>query len=75
MLSTRKLDASMIEDDVSFCLGYELRANQNDSTCFSGSGGDMAILPFATADPVFLLHHAFVDYLFLIWQASALDEA
>lgn len=37
-------------------------------------GGDMAILPFATADPVFLLHHAFVDYLFLIWQVHQHDS-
>ena len=35
----------------------------------AASGGDMAVLPFATADPVFLLHHSYVDYLFFLWQA------
>ncbi|EWC44400.1 hypothetical protein DRE_01226 [Drechslerella stenobrocha 248] len=34
-----------------------------------GNGGHMAVVPFASFDPVFWFHHCNIDRLFAIWQA------
>ncbi len=35
-----------------------------------GVGGDMAVLGTAPNDPVFYLHHCFVDYIYYRWQRN-----
>jgi len=35
-----------------------------------GVGGDMAVLGTAPNDPVFFMHHAFVDYIWYRWQRN-----
>lgn len=35
-----------------------------------GVGGDMAVLGTAPNDPVFYLHHAYVDYMYYRWQRN-----
>lgn len=35
-----------------------------------GVGGDMAILGTAPNDPIFFMHHAFVDYIWYRWQRN-----
>jgi tyrosinase len=33
-----------------------------------GSNGDMAVNETASYDPIFYFHHAFIDYVFWVWQ-------
>ncbi|KAL2041570.1 hypothetical protein N7G274_005952 [Stereocaulon virgatum] len=49
---------------------YNSLENMHDAIhAFVGNGGHMSIIPYASFDPIFYLHHANVDRLFAIWQA------
>jgi len=37
-------------------------------------GGDMSVTPFSAHDPIFWMHHAFVDYMWEVFREHQIKE-